>query len=292
MQKGDSQFVVGNVEIQSKVTLEKHNLVFALLQYTGGDFHCAIKEYDSAFSDKQKDLIKIFMLNPLTEIIRAFDDYFGKEYFTLKDIFIEERRKILQILMKERLDEFANTYEDIYNEGKSSVMHLQALGLDIPNEFKIAAQYTLERQFNELFTTPNGFIDDSTIQAASDINFEAKRIGITLNKKPTSKIFSKKVSQNVNRLVYSWEIQQAEVTHDLLDIMDKLDISVDISDAQNVFYTKVVSRFIDLIDNLSSPSDATLIELLFDIAKRLNINVEFYEAKYNRVALERHLLKG
>ena len=292
VQKGDSHLVIGNVEIQSKVTLEKHNLVFALLQYTGGDFHCAIKEYDSAFSDKQKELIRTFMVQPLTEIIRAFDAYFGTEYYTLKDIFIEERRKILQILMKERLDEFANTYEDIYNEGKSSVMHLQALGLEIPNEFKIAAQYTLSRQFNELFTAPNGFIDGGVIQAAGDINFESKRIGITLDKTPTSKIFSKKISQNVHRLIYSWESQQAEVTLELLDTIDKLDMNVDISDAQNLFYTKAVTRFIDMIDNVHTSSDMELMKMLFDIAERLNINVEFYQAKFNKTVLERHLLKG
>ena len=291
IQKGDSHFVTGNVEIQSKVTLEKHNLVFALLQYTGGDFHCAIKEYDSAFSDKQKELIRTFMVNPLTEIIRTLDGYFGSEYFTLKDIFIEERRKILQILMKERLDEFAKTYEDIYNEGKSSVMHLQALGLEIPNEFKIAAQYTLTKQFNELFTDSNGFMDENIIQSASDINFEAKKIGIKLDKTPTSKIFSKKIAQNIHRLVYSMEYQQAEVAHDLLDIMDKLEINVDISDAQNLFYTRIISNFEDMIENISCNSDVVLLQQLLDIAQRLNIDIDFYKPKFDSAVLKKQLLK-
>ena len=65
------------------------------MQYSGGDFHCAIKEYSSIdeFNELKSSLIKTFMLNPLTEIIRALDEKFGKEYFTLKDIFIEERKK-------------------------------------------------------------------------------------------------------------------------------------------------------------------------------------------------------
>lgn len=291
VQKGDSHFVVGHVEVQSKVTLERHNLMFALLQYTGGDFHCAIKEYDDEYPEMQKELIRTFMVNPLTEIIRTLDGYFGKEYFTLKDIFIEERRKILQILMRERLDEFAKTYEDIYNEGKSSVLHLQALGLDIPNEFKIAAQYTLTRQFNELFTGSNGFIDEDIIQSASDINFEAKRIGITLDKTLTSKIFSKKVAQNINRLVYSMEYQQADVTHELLDTIEKLEIKADISEAQNLFYTRVVSKFDDMIEHTNCQSDVNLMEQLFYIAKRLNLNVDDYKTKFDRSVLTKQLLK-
>ncbi len=285
VKKGDNYLVIGNVEIQSKITLEKQNLMFALLQFSGGDFHCAIKEYSNDYNEIKKELIRTYMVYPLTEIIRALDGFFGKEYFTLKDIFIEERRKILQILMKERLDDFAQTYEDIYNEGKGSVMHLQALGLDIPNEFKISAQFTLTKQFNDLFIHSNGFIDENTIQTAGDINFEAKKIGITLDKTKTSKMFSKKIAQNINRLVYSMEYQQAEVTHELLDIIDKLEINVDISEAQTLFFTKVVSNFEDMISNMNSSSDRNLIEQLFDIAERLNIKTDYYKSKFDKALL-------
>ena len=108
VQKGSSTFVVGHIEIQSKITLQKSNVMFALIQYADGDFHCAIKEYsdDTEFNKIKNNLIKTFLMNPLTEIIRSLDEYFGKEYFTLKDIFIEERRKILQILLKGKLEKF------------------------------------------------------------------------------------------------------------------------------------------------------------------------------------------
>ena len=198
---------------------------------------------------------------------------------------------INSVAMMKFIEEFAKTYEDIYNEGKSSVLHLQALGLDIPNEFKIAAQYTLTRQFNELFTGSNGFIDEDIIQSASDINFEAKRIGITLDKTLTSKIFSKKVAQNINRLVYSMEYQQADVTHELLDTIEKLEIKADISEAQNLFYTKVVSKFDDMIEHTNCQSDVNLMEQLFYIAKRLNLNVDNYKTKFDRSVLTKQLLK-
>ena len=139
VQKGTSTFVVGHIEMQSRITLESVNQIFALVQFSGGDFHCAIKEFsdEGAYNTIKTDLIKTFMLNPLTEIIRALDENFGKEYFTLKDIFIEERRKILQIMLKGKLEKFAQTYKDMYDEGKGSIYHMQNLGLAIPDEFKI-----------------------------------------------------------------------------------------------------------------------------------------------------------
>ena len=232
VQKNSSTFIVGHIEIQSKITLQKSNVMFALMQYAGGDFHCTIKEYsdDAEFNRIKNDLIKIYTMNTLTEIIRALDEYFGKEYFTLKDIFIEERRKILQILLKGKLEKFSQTYQEMYDEGKGSIYHLQGLGLSIPDEFKISAEYALSHKFNDIVVHSGGFVEDDLIQQATDINFEAKKIDIKLDKSPSNLVFSKKILQNINRLVHSFEIQQSDVVLEIFDNVRKLELNVDIAE--------------------------------------------------------------
>ena len=280
--KGNSQLVIGHIEVKSKVTLEKSNLIFALLQFSGGDFHCAIKEYSDSFMDTRKELIRTYLVSPLTEIIRTIDNYFGKEYFTLKDIFIEERRKILQTMLKGKLQNFANTYESMYNEGKGSIYQMQTLGLEIPNEFKIAAQYVLTKQFNELFVESKGFLTADILQQASDIIFEAKRIGIEIDKTPTAKIFSKKIAQNVGRLAYALDIQQVDATLELLDCIGKLELSVDIAEAQNYFFSKIVANIEELIQSMTCSADRELITMLFEIGENLNINMNYYKQMFNK----------
>src|SRR5574344_1941517 len=44
VQRGSSNLIFGHIEIKSLVTMQKSNLMFALVQYLGGDFHCTIKE--------------------------------------------------------------------------------------------------------------------------------------------------------------------------------------------------------------------------------------------------------
>ena len=289
--KGTSTFVTGHIEIQSKITLQKSNLVFALMQYAGGDFHCAIKEYsdDAEFNKLKNDLIKVYLMNTITEIIRAMDEYFGKEYFTLKDIFIEERRKILQILLKGKLAKFSQIYQQMYDDGKGAIYNLQGLGLNIPDEFKISAAYALSHKFNDIVTHSGGFLDEDMIQQAVDINFEAKRIEITLDKKSSNLIFSKKILQNVNRLVHSFEIQQAEVILEIFDTIEKLELQVDISEAQNTYFSKIYHRIGDIIDSDSGnkrSSNIRFIEMLLDIGSKLNINTEFYQKKLDKLLLQ------
>lgn len=291
VQKGASAFVVGHIEIQSKITLQKSNVMFALVQYAGGDFHCAIKEYsdDTEFNRIKTNLIKIFLMNPLTEIIRALDEYFGKEYFTLKDIFIEERRKILQILLKGKLEKFSETYQHMYDEGKGSIYHLQGLGLKIPDEFRISASYALSHKFNDIVVHSGGFVEEDLIQQAMDINYEAKKIDIQLDKTPSNKIFSKKILQNINRLVHSFEIQQADVVLEIFDSISKLELQIDISEAQNIYFSKIYHRIGDIIESGAAnkrSANKRFIEMLLDIGENLNINTDFYRKKLDKLLLQ------
>ena len=292
VQKALSTFVVGHIEIQSKITLQKSNVMFALMQYSGGDFHCSIKEYsdDAEFNRIKTDLIKTFLMNPLTEIIRALDEYFGKEYFTLKDIFIEERRKILQILLRGKLEKFSQTYQEMYDEGKGSIYHLQGLGLKIPDEFKISAAYALSHKFNDIVIHSDGFIDDELIQQALDLNYEAKKIDIQLDKSPSNLIFGKKILQNINRLVHSFEIQQADVVLEIFDNIRKLELQIDISEAQNTYFTKIYHRIGEILEsedfNKKRSSTKRFVEMLLDIGENLNINTEFYRKKLDKLMLQ------
>ena len=283
--KGNSRLVIGHIEVESKITMEKSNMVFALLQFSDGDFHCAIKEYSESFEDIQKELVRTYLVSPLTEIIRNIDNLFGAEYFTLKDIFIEERRRILDTMLKDKLQLFASTYESMYNEGKGSIYQMQELGLQIPEEFKISARYVLAKQFNELFKDSRGFLDNDIIQQASDINFEAKRIGIEIDKTPTSKIFSKKVAQNINRLSYALDLQQVEATLELLNSIARLEIKVDIAEAQSYYFSKIVTNISELIRKISCQADKDLLIMLFEIGEDLNINMDYYKQMFNKALL-------
>ena len=288
IEKGNTNLVVGNIEVTSKITLQKSNLVFALMQYADGDFHCAIKEFSSSedYNELKNTLIKTFVLYPQTEIIRAIDEKFGREYFTLKDIFIEERKKILQILLKDQLKKFANRYEEMYDQGKSSIYHMQSLGLEIPKEFKISAGYTLSHRYNELLQNSSGFVEENVIQQIMAINYEANKMGIEIDKSPSNKNFAKKVIINLNRLTKSFEIRQADSVFELFSIIDKLELNIDMAEAQNIYYSKIYHRIGEIIENYSNEpneKDVDFVNLLLSIGEKLNINVDFYRMKIDRL---------
>ena len=159
---------------------------------------------------------------------------------------------------------------------------MQNLGLTIPNEFKIAASYALSHKFNDLVMHSGGFVDPAILQQAFDINYEAKKMDILLDKTPSNKIFAKKILQNINRLSQSFESQQAEVLLEMFDNIEKLELEIDISEAQNIYFNRIFVKINDILNNLSKNTkskDKEFVNMLLDIGTKLNINTEFYRNK-------------
>ena len=291
---GSTAFSAGRIEISSKITLDKADFFFAALQFPEGDFHCAIKRYDDSenLQELTKNLCNIYLNNPVTEIIRALDKTFGNEYYTLKDVIIEDRSKILLSSLKDKLGKFSNTYREVYNEGKSFIMQLIHLGISVPVEYKLAAQYTLSNDFNEIFKDCINLTDEATIQKGVDILKEAKDFQIDIDKTQTEDIFSRQIQKAIYNFMKTFEMQRLDNILKMFECASKLNLKVDISEAQNMYFNKIYSKFTKLLDNASieQTNIEELREYLFSLlilGEYLNINTDFYKSSILKLTSEK-----
>lgn len=289
--KGLTNLITGYISIKSKVTLEKTDLMFALLQYSGGDFHCAVKEYDGEenYIKIAKELIYSYQYYPPTESIRLLDEYFGKKYFTLKDICIEERREILQELLKGETLKFQALYKDVYEEGKGTVLHLKNLGLSVPIEFKLAAKYTLSQKFNLIFKNENFFENENLIQSACDIIKEAQDLEVKLHKEETNKLFSEIIINRVKDFVSDMEEEKLNKALDLFKYVETLELSPNITIAQNIYFSEVYAKFAQLMSRIvlsSKDLKANQQKMLriLELGEKLNIDTSFYKGTISKAA--------
>ena len=174
----------------------------------------------------------------------------------------------------------------MYDQGKSSIYHMQSLGLEIPKEFKISAGYTLSHRYNDLLADSNGFVEENVIQQIMAINFEAKKMGIDIDKAPSNKNFARRIITNLNRLTKSFEARQADAIVELFEIIEKLELNIDMAEAQNIYYNKIYHRIGDILENnIKEPGEKefAFINLLLTIGDKLNINVDFYRMKLDKM---------
>ena len=295
---GATGFSAGRIEIESKITLEKYDFLYAAIQFPEGDFHCAIKRYDDSenIQDITKKLVDIYLKHPITEIIRALDNIFGHDYYTLKDVLIEDRSEILMTSLKDKLGKFSNTYREIYNEGKSSIMHLIHLGINVPDGYKLAAQYTLSSDFNELFASSINIVDDSVIQKAIDILKEAEAFKIEINKNQTNEIFSDQIQKLIYNFMKNFEIHRLDKILKMFECANKLNLKIDIAEAQNMYFNKIYMKFTKLLDSVLEQNDdiEEVRDFLFDLlvlGEHLNINTEFYKTSILKLTSKKIKIK-
>lgn len=287
-EKASTSLVIGRIEVTSSITLEKHDMIFALLHYGGEDFHCVIRGYagKSEYDKIKQDLLNKYETEPLTEIIRGLDEYFGKEYFTLKDLFIEERRNIINILIQDKLEKFASTYRNLYDEAKGPMFQLKELALQVPEEFRIAAEYSLNLSLNELIQNVEDIGDVELLEHAISINKEAKKLGIKLDNPDVKNAYSKYICQKVSKIAGNGKVEEYESLCKSLELIEKLELNPDLSSAQNIYFSKIYKQVPEMIEALGSSKginkDKKYIASVLALGERLNFNIEEHTTNLNK----------
>ena len=156
----------------------------------------------------------------------------------------------------------------------------------------MAAQYTLSNDFNELFENSSNIIDDELIQKAVEIANEAKAFNIEINKEKTCKIFAEQIQKTIYNFMKNFEIHRLDNILKMFECVNKLDLCIDIAEAQNMYFNKIYRKFTNLLDKVLEQNDniEEVRDFLFSLlvlGEYLNINTDFYKSSILRLTSNR-----
>ncbi|HIZ27806.1 MAG TPA: DUF3536 domain-containing protein [Candidatus Adamsella sp.] len=278
----------GRIKVTSKITLETNDMMFVIIKFANSDFHCAIKEFSnqSNYNKIKNELLDKYMNASLTDIMRAIDINFGLEYFSVRNLFQDERKDILKIQLKNKINRSSQTFKSLYDESKTGILQLGKLGVHIP-EYDIMARYSLSKDFNALFNETADIFDEELIHQAVDINNEAKTLNIQLSTKSVNKLFIAELYKNLNKLSKNMEISHAEVIINLLDTASKIGLKLNLAEAQNIYFNNIYIYLDDIFELIRIKNQDSihkkLVKSLIIIGQKLNINMEYFEEKASQL---------
>jgi alpha-amylase/alpha-mannosidase (GH57 family) len=280
--KNSSALAIGRIEVTTDSILEKNDMIFALLHFGRGDFHCVIKGFagNTEYQRIKNDLIHKFNNESITEVIRGVDELFGREYLSLKDIFKDKKKHILQELVKGQLEEFSTLYYKIYKDSQSSIYQLTEMELPIPDEFKIAAKYTLSREFNQNVSKIEDVSDIDYFHEIIKINKEAHKLGIKLNKKPSAELFTLKINEAMKTFASDKCIDQIKRIVHILEVAKDLELEINLTNAQNIYFDNLNNGLSEMINNLPKSltyeEDKEFLSEVLNLGENLNFNLDRY----------------
>lgn len=165
----------GRVDVTSLVNLEKREFVFSALYLGALDLRCSIddtRKTDVRYEDVKKELIETFHKNSSTELIRKLDTYFPRHYFAFKDLFRDQRDKVLKIVTKALFREQATLFGAFFRKNEDLARLIIDHGVSLPDTFRAAARFVLNREFlMELDKLSHGLFPDQLERVLADVSF-------------------------------------------------------------------------------------------------------------------------
>ena len=182
---GGTTLRIAHVRVQSQITGEGWEAMYALLHFGGHDVTCALRAWEgrAAYDRMKEDLLRRFAHHSLADMVRGLDEFFPAE-FALPHLFLDERRQVLARVIASVLDKHEETYRRIWEENHKLVRYLRQADAPIPEALAIVARHVLEQEARaELARLGDG---GALPERAVELVREARALGLTLDLTPAT----------------------------------------------------------------------------------------------------------
>lgn len=138
---GTKRYAVGNLHIRSEITMEEADL-FVAASYRGGrNVLCGISDKNSLEDgERVKTRVEAALRD---EDEQALVDYFGHNIYSLRHLFKDEQRRILNLILSEDLTSVTEVLRKAVQDYSEVLSFLAALSMPAPDAFRSAAEVVL-----------------------------------------------------------------------------------------------------------------------------------------------------
>ena len=270
--EGKQKLAVGRARFNSEITRESASLGFAVLHL--GDHNLAggvsrfekIEDYDQLKSM----LMDSFSKADTTQVLQALTEKFANNTFSLRTLFRDEQRKIVDVILKESLATVAAAYRSIYENQAPLIRFLNGLSIPVPPAFQSAAQIALNSQLKQAFEQREPYLD--AIQghlkeaAASNIALDVPGIEYAIRRRleTEAELFASAPS--------NLEVVQKLTT--LLNFVSTLPFPVVLWEVQNICYGPLIRTMDEVREQAQTDNEAAknLFNELALLRESLRIN--------------------
>jgi alpha-amylase/alpha-mannosidase (GH57 family) len=257
---GSMTLAVGQLQLTSEITRETEVFVFAAFHLGGWDFHCCIQPFGS---DRSYTLLKERLFGVLQEASAAHAilemvRLFGDQSFSLRDLFAEERHRIVQLLSQENLTRLDQLYTQVYRENYGVMMAFHRDELAVPVELQVAAEVALgHRCLTAARALEQETADKELLLAEIEaIATEAKNLRTRLNVPEVKQILERLVWRCLNSLLLEGAgvtaLSPTELEADisnierLIAVGNRLNLGLCLDRSQELYFDSLYTQIVPL----------------------------------------------
>ena len=251
---GKAKLIVGRALATSDLTREVARLSFGVLHI--GDHHINggvhVFRGEEGYRVLVPDLIEAFTKADFSEAIRLLDRHFGESTYSLKSLFRDEQRKVLNLMLESSLAEAETVYRQLYEQQVPLMRLLTDLAMPLPKAFSMAADFFLNTHLRRALETEE--LDLNRIMTLLD---EAARGKITLDTAGLGYALEQTLQHIMGRLaVDPTELTVLKRVQAAAALVRTLPFEVDLWRAQNVYYELLRAVYPEFLDQADQGDEA------------------------------------
>jgi alpha-amylase/alpha-mannosidase (GH57 family) len=151
--RGNTHLALGRLMVRSRLTGNEREATFVVLHYGGLDFHAVLRKehHPEAFESFKARLLELFKTASLADITTLVTREYEGEAYHLEDLFLEEQRRIVRIVMQDRFEDYRRSFELLADQDTGMLDRLARMRYPIPKPMRAAATLALDgRLFQEI----------------------------------------------------------------------------------------------------------------------------------------------
>jgi hypothetical protein len=237
--EGKMRLATGCAQFQSEITTECASFDFSVLHLGDHNVSAGVQTADRFSEENQKKLVEAFAQVDTAEVIRMLDQIYGKDIFSLRQLFRDEQRKIASLILNESLNSAAAVYTTVFENQAPLIRFLNGLEIPVPAALKAAAEIALNNQLQHALERPE--LDAESIHG---LLREAATNKITLDVTTLEYKFRKRIEHEATSFAANpSDFDAALRLIKLLDLIPSLPFSVVLWEAQNLVYRPLLTAY-------------------------------------------------
>jgi alpha-amylase/alpha-mannosidase (GH57 family) len=175
---GRKRLALGRAKITSKITRESADVTFGVLHFGDHNVSGGIRAYqgEEAYKSMAAEMSEMFAGADFPEIIRAVDRNFDVGVYSLKLLFRDEQRRILDMILAVTMADIDAVYRQLYMQNAPLMRFLSDIGYPALKSFHVAAELALNGELKRAFQT-----EPLDIDAIRGTLYEAEGAKVTLD---------------------------------------------------------------------------------------------------------------
>ena len=237
---GKAKLAVGQVAIASDITRETAAFHFGVMHFGDHTLTCSIGIIPDVenFRRLQEEIFVIFEKADFPEVLRIQDEFFGTSQYSLKTLFRDEQRKILEVILETAREDALLVYRHLYENNVPLIRFLKDSGSPPPRVLMTAGELIINEDLRLEFSR-----DKLDHEAIRNLIEAADLAGIALDAKTLEFVLRQKLERLAKELGQ---------TPDDIDLLERMVAAVELVYALpfNVTLRKVQNVQYDLIQHV------------------------------------------